>query len=89
MGQETVLFKSEERKTSKEAANILRLIADKIDSGTITFKQDINEITLSLPKTLVLEIKVEKEENAKTRHSLEIELEWIEGAAEAGETTIL
>ncbi|MFH1913552.1 MAG: amphi-Trp domain-containing protein [Pseudomonadota bacterium] len=36
MGRETVLFKSEERKSTAEAAAVLRAIADKIETGQIT-----------------------------------------------------
>ncbi|MGD2012731.1 MAG: hypothetical protein PVH37_06480 [Desulfobacterales bacterium] len=35
MGKETVLFKSEEKKSSIDIANTLRQTADKIDTGII------------------------------------------------------
>ena len=39
MGIETVLFKSEEKKSAKEIAEILHQIADKIESGSMTLIQ--------------------------------------------------
>jgi amphi-Trp domain-containing protein len=54
MGKETVLFKSEEKKSSSDIANTLRQIADKIDDGTMILKQGSEEITLEFPKNMGL-----------------------------------
>lgn len=35
MGRETVLFKSEEKKNRKEIAETLRILADKVDQGSM------------------------------------------------------
>ena len=88
MGREIVLFKSEEKKSSNEIASILRTVADKVEQGSITLGQNENRITLEFPKSLVLEIKVEEEEKANIKRSLEIELEWIVGAEEQGSLVI-
>ena len=79
MGREIVLFKSEEKKTAGEIADTLRLIADKINSGTMTLKQDNNETVLDLPGTMKFELKVEEEHGRKLKKSFEIELEWTPG----------
>ena len=89
MGRETILFKSEERKTSGEVAAVLREIADKVEQRQMTLKQDANEITLDFPENLVLELKVEEEEGRKVKRSLEIELEWVPGEESSGRTSIL
>ena len=89
MGIETVLFKSEEKKTSGDIAMTLRQIADKIDDGTMTLKQGAEEITLEFPKNMVLELKIEEEQGKRLKKSLEIELEWIVGDEEAGGATIV
>ena len=89
MGRETILFKSEERKTSGEVAAVLREIADKLEQRQMTLKQDANEITLDFPENLVLELKVEEEEGRKVKRSLEIELEWVPGEESSGRTSIL
>ena len=89
MGRETILFKSEERKTSGEVAAVLREIADKLEHRQMTLKQDANEITLDFPENLVLELKVEEEEGRKVKRSLEIELEWVHGEISSGRTSIL
>ena len=89
MGRETILFKSEERKTSGEVAAVLREIADKVEQRQMTLKQDANEIILDFPENLVLELKVEEEEGRKVKRSLEIELEWVPGEESSGRTSIL
>ena len=89
MGTETVLFKSEEKKTSSEVASTLRQIADKIDSGTMTLKQGSEEITLEFPENIVLELKIEEEQGKRLKKSFEIELEWIIGEQQADGATIL
>jgi amphi-Trp domain-containing protein len=89
MGVETVLFKSEEKKSSKDIADILRQIADKIDSGTMTLMQSGNKIILDFPSSMILEMKVEEEQGRKLKKTFEIELEWIPGEAEEGGATIL
>ena len=90
MGIETVLFKSEEKKTSSDVAITLREIADKIDDGTMILKKGSEEITIEFPKNMVLELKVEEEQGKKRlKKSFEIELEWIVGDDQAIGATIL
>jgi amphi-Trp domain-containing protein len=89
MGIETVLFKSEEKKSAKEIADILRQIADKIENGSMTLMQSGNETILDFPQSMILEMKVEEEQGRKLKKSFEIELEWIPGEAQEGGATIL
>jgi amphi-Trp domain-containing protein len=89
MGIETVLFKSEEKKSAKEIADILRQIADKIEIGSMTLMQSGNETILDFPQSMILEMKVEEEQGRKLKKSFEIELEWIPGEAQQGSATIL
>ena len=90
MGKETVLFKSEEKKTSSDIAITLRQIADKIDDGTMILKKGSEEFTLEFPKNMVLELKVEEEQGKKRlKKSFEIELEWIVGDEQADGAAIL
>lgn len=90
MGRETILFKSEEKKTQAEAAAVLRTIADKVESGTITLTAQGGEVTLDIPEQVTLEIKAEEEEGQSIKRSLEIEIEWAEGdqAGPAGGVSI-
>ncbi len=89
MGLETVLFKSEEKKSAEEIAAILRQIADKIDSGSMTLVQNDNKIVLDFPQNMVIEMKVEEEQGRKLKKSFEIELEWIPDEVQEGGATIL
>ena len=89
MGHETVLFKSEEKKTKSEIADVLRLLADKVAQGCMTLNNQEMTVDLDLPETMTLEIKVEEETKHKTKRSLEIELEWTVGANEQGSMVIV
>ena len=84
MGIETVLFKSEEKKSANEIADALRLIADKIDAGSMTLQQGGEEVVVDFPPSMVLEMKVEDEQGRKLKKSFEIELEWVPGEEEQG-----
>jgi len=80
MGREIVLFETEERRSRTEIASFLRLLADKIEAGSVTLKSGGNEVSLSLPQNLILETKVEEEQKKnKLKRSLEVEIEWIAG----------
>ena len=82
MGQETVLFKSEERKDLPGVVEFLRQLADKLAQNEVTLRQGANELKLSIPNQVVLEIKVEEEaKQNSSKRSLEIEIEWTEGEA--------
>ena len=86
MGREVRLFKSEERKSSAEVADFLRLIAGKIESGEVILRQGQEELTLSIPQNLILEVQVEDEDKKTkgTQHSLELEIKWFDNDAQGG-----
>ena len=77
MGKEVVLFKNEEKMSSRDAASLLRQIADKIEAGEIVLERGKKSVTLSVPSHLEVEVKAEKETGKKkTTMKLEVELEW-------------
>ena len=78
MGKEVRLFKSEERKQKAEVGKFLHELADKLLEGDITLKRGTEEINLTLPENLILEIQVEDEDKKSkgTQHSLEVEIKW-------------
>jgi len=84
MGAEKILIKTEEKKTAREAAAILRTIAEKLEQGHIQLKHAGNECSLSIPSSLVLEIKVKEKLKHMVKKSLKIELEWVEGEDQEG-----
>jgi amphi-Trp domain-containing protein len=86
MGKEVRLFKSEERKSRTEVTTFLRELADKIDSGEVILRQGEEELTLSIPQDLILEIQVEDEDKKQKgiEHSLEVEIAWYEGGQSGG-----
>ena len=82
MGKEQVLFKSEEKMSSKQAAELLRTIADKLEKGKVVLAQGSKETELKVPQQVEVEIKAEKETGRKkTTKKLEIEIEWVVGGA--------
>lgn len=82
-----ILFKSEEMKSNKEAADILRQIADKVEEGSILLKKGEKEVTVNIPSKLEVEIEAsQKDKKGQVKKQLEVELEWIEG--ESGDVSI-
>lgn len=89
MGRETVLFKSKETKSAQEIAQTLRLIADKLEAGTMTLQQGDSDLVLDFPGQMKFELKVEEEQGRhQLEKSLEIELSWVPGAADSGATIL-
>lgn len=77
MGREQILFKSEEKMSAKQAAKLLRTIADKVEKGKVVLAQGGKETTLKIPGQVEVELKAEKEiGRKKTTKKLEIEIEW-------------
>jgi amphi-Trp domain-containing protein len=86
MGDEVTLFESEEKKSREEVCAFLRVLADRLESGRLTFGEGEGAIALDLPGQLVLEIEVEEEETERgIQRSLEIELVWSEAARQGKE----
>ena len=80
MGKEIVLFKSEERKSIQSVAEFLHQFADKLAENKVILRRGTEEIQVNIPDSVILELKVEEEiKKGKTQHSIEIEIEWIEG----------
>ena len=80
MGKEVILFKSEEKRSTADVAAFLRQLADKVEGGQVILRQGEDDLTLTLPPIVTLEVKAE-EETTKSgpKHSLEVELEWRPG----------
>ena len=67
----------------------LRQLADRLDQNEVVLRRGSDEITLSLPRNVVLELKVEEEDKkGRAQRSLEVEIEWYEGEEDAGELTL-
>lgn len=80
MGQEVVLFKSEEKRSTADVAAFLRQLADRVEKQEVILRQGGEELTLTLPGMVTLEVKAEEETSRSgVKHSLEVELEWLPG----------
>jgi amphi-Trp domain-containing protein len=82
MGKEVVLFKSEEKRSTAEVAAFLRQLADRVEKQEVILRQGTEEVTLTLPSMVTLEVKAEEEtsRSGKVEYSLEVELEWKPGS---------
>ena len=81
MGRETVLFKTEEKMSRNDAAELLRQIADKIDNGKVVLQQGNKNVKLKIPGRVEVEIKAEKEVGRrKAKKKIEVEIEWLVGS---------
>jgi amphi-Trp domain-containing protein len=90
MGQEVVLFKSEEKQDRQSVVAFVRQLADKLESGEVTLIQGAESLTVSVPNTVTLEVKVEDETSSRgdVKHSLEVEIEWKDGDDAPGGVTL-
>jgi len=80
---EEVLFKSESRQSREEIAAYLRSVADKLESGgEITLNAGDQSVTMDPPAQPTFEVKAEREgpTGGSGELSIELELEWDEGA---------
>ena len=86
MGKEIRLFKSQERKSRDEVATFLTQLAEKIAAGEVVLRKGQEELTLSMPYNLVLEIQVEDEDKKQKgiQHSLELEIKWFDDDSKSG-----
>lgn len=86
MGQETRLFKSEERRNRADISRFLHELADKVAQGRVALSQGAEEVVLQLPQNLILEVQVEDEDKRSkgTQHSLEVEIKWFDDDAQGG-----
>ena len=89
MVKEIVLFECEERKDLQSVSAFLHQLADSLENNQVILRQGTEEITLDIPNHVILELKVEEEDKkGKTKHTLEVELEWIEGDESGGVVTL-
>lgn len=86
MGKEVRLFKSEERMNRDDTSAFLHQLADKLAEGNIILRQGSEEINLTIPHNLILEIQVEDEDKISkgVKHSLELEIKWFDEDAQSG-----
>ena len=89
MGKEIVLFNSVERTDLQSVSAFLHQLADTLTQNQVIFRQGQEEITVTIPDNVVLELKVETEvKMGKTERCLEVEIEWIEGDQSGGLVTV-
>ena len=86
MGKEVRLFKSEEKRSRSEVGAFLHELADKLTQGKVVLRQGKEELTLQVPRNLILEIQVEDEDKKRRgiQHSLEVEIKWFDDDDEGG-----
>jgi amphi-Trp domain-containing protein len=89
MGQEVVIFKSEEKADRARVCSFLRDLADRIEQNNVMLVQGGEETAVDIPDMMELEVKFEEEtENSGKEFSLEVELEWPEGGEAEGSVSL-
>ena len=79
MAKKQRLFDSEAYHSLHEVAEFLRDLANSLEAGEVTLRQGEQELSLTLPAQVELEIEVDKKvKRHTTKHSLEIEIDWKE-----------
>lgn len=85
MGQEIVLFQSEEKQSRQNVAAFLRQLADKVEQKQVVLQKGTESLSLDIPANVTLEVKAEEEDKkGRTQRSLEVEIEWYEGEEDEG-----
>jgi amphi-Trp domain-containing protein len=86
MAKSKVLLSTEDPISRDDLSAFLKDLAEKVSSGNVMLRQGDDEINLSIPSNLVLEVKVEEEEKKRkgTKHTLELEFEWYDQADGGG-----
>lgn len=80
MSKKNVLLKSEEVIARNDVAAFLRQVADALEQGQVSLKQDEEVIQLEVPGQIEFEVQVdEKPKKVGKQVSLEFELEWLVG----------
>jgi len=61
-------------------AAFLKELADRLAQGKVSLRKGTEEVTLTMPENVILELKAEEKiKPGKTKYSLEIEIEWGSG----------
>ena len=80
MTQKNILYKSSEGMNRADFADFLRRVADKIDSGKVSFQAQQGPVEIDIPEDVVVEVKLtEKAKSGGTKIDFEIEADWIKG----------
>ncbi|MFP4250408.1 MAG: amphi-Trp domain-containing protein [Armatimonadota bacterium] len=90
MGEEVVLFESEEKADRARVCSFLRDLADRIEQNNVVLRKGDEEVTVDIPDMMELEVKLEEETSSsgEKEYQLEIEVEWPEGGEDEGSVSL-
>jgi amphi-Trp domain-containing protein len=81
MAGKSVIYSSSEKMDRSGYAQLLRRIADKVESGTVAFQTEQGEISFELPESVIVDIELtEKPKRSGKKFDFEIEADWMEGS---------
>jgi amphi-Trp domain-containing protein len=83
MGEDEVLFDSRETKSRMDVSDFLANLASAMKQGTLELHEGDQNVSMSLPDELNVEVELDEDTDdpEKVGHSLEIEIEWVEGGS--------
>ncbi|MFW5714948.1 MAG: amphi-Trp domain-containing protein [bacterium] len=80
MAQKNILYKSSEGMNRADFADFLRRVADKIESGKVSFQAQQGIVEVDIPEDVVVDVKLtEKSKSGGKKIDFEIEADWIKG----------
>jgi amphi-Trp domain-containing protein len=88
---EEILFESESVQSRSEIADYLRTVADSLEAGDeVTFSAGEQSTAVEPPERPTFEVKIEREGPAGSAGTLsvELEIEWDEGAGDEGDLSV-
>lgn len=81
MSSKSLLYESKNKRLRYDVAVVLRNIADQIAAGTIQIEDELGAVCINVGDEIKFEMEIkEKSKDAGVKHSVEIELEWLDNA---------
>jgi amphi-Trp domain-containing protein len=81
MSEDEVLFESRETRDRADVADFLQNLASAIRQGTLELHEGDQNVSKSLPDQMGIEVELgqDTDDPDSVGHSLEIQIEWVEG----------
>lgn len=77
MAKKQTLFKGKEVRDTREVAQFLRQLADKLEENEVVLRRGSEVVKVSVPDRITFKIKVkEKEKKRKTKYTFSLKLKW-------------
>ncbi len=80
MAKKNTLFKGKEVRDTRDVAEFLRQLADKLEENEVVLRRGSDVAKVTVPDRMTFKIKVkEKEKKRKTKYTFTLKLKWSGG----------